>query len=228
LGLCKRCGTIIKESEVYCEFCKVDLKTLIREKTCRWCKRPFPTHIPNELYCSDEHREEAIKESKRKYKHEYDKKYAKSIEIERLGTDNTTKHPNPNFDRESEIITKLKEETFSTVSNKGRWIDHDGSFGRIEYGETEPCGIQITHNYASFDDYYHTAKHHLLSDRGKCPECGCPDHYKSDKDVACAFCGLILETNPKLMGFTSKDVYDSQVLNMTTQEVAWDKYWKGE
>lgn len=80
----------------------------------------------------------------------------------------------------------------------------------MEYGEPQPCGIQRTHNYASFDDYYHTAKHHLLSDRGKCPECGCPDHYKTDIDVSCAYCGLILETDPNKMGFTDVDVVDSE------------------
>jgi len=140
--------------------------------------------------------------------------------------------PNTEFVEEQLLIHKeVKRNNGVTTIYKGKqtnnniWIDNSQT---LEYGETQPCGIQNTHNYATFDDYYNTAKHHLLSDRGKCPECGCPDHYKSDKDVACAFCGLILETNPKLMGWTNKDVYDSQVLNMTTQEVAWDKYWKGE
>jgi hypothetical protein len=76
----------------------------------------------------------------------------------------------------------------------------------MEYGEPQPCGIQRTHNYASFDDYYHTAKHYLLTGRRECPECGCKEHYKTDIDVSCAHCGLLLESTTNIMGWTERDV----------------------
>lgn len=212
MGLCKRCGTIINQDEVYCEFCKVELKDKIREKTCRWCKNPFTTHIPNELYCSTEHRQEAIKESKRKHRNKIYKNNKKTSILSQIGTTTLSTHPNPDSEREIEIIQKEMKRTFSTTSSKkgiknNQWIDHQGE---MEYGEIPPCGVLNTHNYASFDDYYQTAKHHLLTSKGKCPECGCPDHYKTDMDVSCAFCGLVLEGNPNLMGATVNDVVDSE------------------
>lgn len=98
----------------------------------------------------------------------------------------------------------------------------------MEYGEPQPCGIQRTHNYASFDDYYHTAKHYLLTGRRECPECGCKEHYKTDIDVSCAHCGLLLESTTNIMGWTERDVVDSEITKTSIQDVAWNKYWRGE
>lgn len=100
----------------------------------------------------------------------------------------------------------------------------------MEYGESQPIGIQQTHNYATFDDYYLNAKHYLLQDRGKCPHCGCKEHYKSDIDVCCADCGLVLEIQTKIMGWTNVDVRESEISQRTieplsVQDIAWNKYW---
>jgi hypothetical protein len=112
-------------------------------------------------------------------------------------------------------------------TNNNIWIDNCKT---MEYGESQPIGIQNTHKYATFDDYYHTAKHYLLKDRGECPHCGCKDHYKSKIDVSCAMCGLVLEVNTKLMAWTNVDVRESEISKRTSeplsvQDVAWSKYW---
>jgi len=174
------------------------------------------------------------------------RKYKKIKEVKELGTGGlgkSAKLVRPLFYlgvkiafsefREEQIVIKNNGVNNNGVTRiyKGRktnnniWIDNCKT---MEYGESQPIGIQNTHKYATFDDYYHTAKHHLLKDRGSCPLCGCKEHYKTDIDVSCASCGLVLETNPKLMGWTHKDVNDADTLKTTVQDVAWNKFWRGE
>lgn len=209
-------------SKIYLKECRGDKEN---------CLKQFYTHQPNKQYCDSRCRYNSILESNRKSRKKYYQNNKKKSILSQLGTTTLSKHPNPDFEREEEIIKNEKKRTFHTtkykkaLTNNNIWIDNTQT---LEYGESQPCGIQNTHNYATFDDYYHTSKHYLLKDKGKCPECGCPDNYKTDIDVSCAFCGLILEGNPKLMGWTHKDVIDSQIGDVTVQEIAWTKYWKGE
>jgi len=113
------------------------------------------------------------------------------------------------------------------ITNNNVWIDNSC---HLEYGEPQPSGIQKTHNYASFDDYYLNAKHYLLKDRGSCPDCGCKEHYKTDKDISCSMCGLVLEVRTNLMAWTHQDIIDSEqtknsLNQLSVQDVAWNKYW---
>lgn len=190
------------------------------------------------------HKNEAKLERDRKKKAKKYKENKHRLNVEQLGTNSLGKHlrlvvplsylgvgiPFTEFIQETKVIQKqLSRNKGGKGKYEVKWIDYDYKPTSLEYDKPKPTGTQITHNYASFDDYYKNAKeYHLTVDSGRCKECGSNDQYKTDNDVCCAWCGLVLESNPKLMGFTSKDVYDSQVLNMTTQEVAWDKYWKGE
>lgn len=200
-----------------------------------------------EKYC-DEHKKEAQKSNALKRRINYYKRNKKREILSRLGTGNEGGHPNliqpltylgfnipyTEFIKEQQVIKNLlKYNNSVTVIYKGKktnnniWIDNCKT---MEYGENQPIGIQQTHNYATFDDYYHTAKHYLLKDRGECPHCGCKDHYKSKIDVSCAMCGLVLEVNTKLMAWTNVDVRESEISKRTreplsVQDVAWSKYW---
>jgi hypothetical protein len=217
------------------------------KRECQWCGKEFEVKslFSRDKYC-DEHKKEAAKSNVLKAKVAYYKRNKRAINIKMLGTTSIgvnpslceplfylgVKIPFSEFAKEQILIQKecKRNNGIPTIYKKGItnnnvWIDNSHT---LEYGEPQPSGIQNTHKYATFDDYYHTAKHHLLSDRGKCPECGCPDHYKTDKDVSCAFCGLILETNPKLMGWTDKDISESQITKTTVQSIAWNKYWVGK
>lgn len=192
-------------------------------RKCAWCGEDFPVKslFSRDKYC-DLHKKEAKLERDRLKKR--DKKNKSKIMM-RVGTDTTSPHlrlikpvtylgcdiPFTEFIQEQKVIQNLKKHNNrGSINSKNKWLDHDTNYGKIEYGETQPCGILNTHNYATLDDYYHTAKHYLLKDRGECPECGCKEHYKTDIDVSCAECGLILESNTNLMGATDVDVVDSE------------------
>ena len=216
-------------------------------RECAWCGELFEVKslFSRDKYC-DEHKKEAQKSKTLKRYVKYYKKNKQHEIMRTLGTVTNSPHlkicdyltylgvkiPFSEFVEEQRIIKNIKKgnNTVSTIykgkkTNNNIWIDNCKT---IEYGEPVPIGIQQTHNYATFDDYYTTAKHHLLSDRGSCPECGCKEHYKTEIDISCSECGLILETNPKLMGWTHKDIIDADITGTTTQDVAWNKYWRGE
>ncbi len=206
-------------------------------KECRGdkkdCKKLFFTTQPNKQYCDSKCRYNSILESNRKSRNKYYKKNKKKSILSQIGTTTLSKHPNTDFEREKTIIQNEKKRTFHTTTYKGKktnnniWIDNCKT---MEYGENQPIGIQQTHNYATFDDYYHTSKHYLLKERGSCPDCGCKEHYKSDIDVCCAECGLVLEVQTKIMAWTNIDVRDSEISQRTieplsVQDIAWNKYW---
>jgi len=225
--------------------------TISFKRVCAWdnCDKEFDVKslFSREKYC-DEHKKEAQKSNALKRRINYYKRNKKREILSRLGTGNEGGHPNliqpltylgfnipyTEFIKEQQVIKNLlKYNNSVTVIYKGKktnnnvWIDNCKT---MEYGENQPIGIQQTHNYATFDDYYHTAKHYLLKDRGECPHCGCKDHYKSKIDVSCAMCGLVLEVNTKLMAWTNVDVRESEISKRTreplsVQDVAWSKYW---
>jgi len=198
-------------------------------------------------YC-DKHKKEAQKSRKLKDRVNYYKRNKKHEMLKQLGT--TTMSVNPNlseplfylgvkipyseFVKEQMLIHKESKRNNGVttiykkgITNNNVWIDNSC---HMEYGEPQPSGIQQTHNYASFDDYYLNAKYYLLKDRGSCPDCGCKEHYKSDKDICCSDCGLVLEVTSNLMSWTHQDIIDSEKtkksLNpLTVQDVAWNKFW---
>lgn len=216
-------------------------------RKCAWCGEDFPVKslFSRDKYC-DLHKKEAAKSKTLKRYVKYYKRNKRHEVMRTVGTITNSPHPRigagiyylgvkipfSEFVEEQRIITNMKKgnNSVSTIykgkkTNNNVWIDNCKT---LEYGEPQPTGIQNTHNYATLDDYYHTAKYYLLKNKGTCPQCGCKDHYKTDIDVSCAECGLILESNTNLMGWTHKDVTDSQVFETTVQEVAWNKYWIGE
>ena len=160
--------------------------TISFKRVCAWdnCDKEFDVKslFSREKYC-DEHKKEAQKSNALKRRINYYKRNKKREILSRLGTGNEGGHPNliqpltylgfnipyTEFIKEQQVIKNLLRYNNSvTVIYKGKktnnnvWIDNCKT---MEYGENQPIGIQQTHNYATFDDYYHTAKHYLLKDR---------------------------------------------------------------
>lgn len=198
-------------------------------RKCAWCGEDFPVKslFSRDKYC-DLHKKEAQKSKTLRRRVKYYKQNKRREILRQIGTTTIGVKPNicsplfylgvkipfSEFVEEQLLIQKERKRNNSVTTiykgkktNNNVWIDNCKT---LEYGEPQPTGIQNTHNYATLDDYYHTAKYYLLKDRGECPECGCKEHYKTDIDVSCAECGLILESNTNLMGATDVDVVDSE------------------
>ena len=197
-------------------------------KKCRWCKKEFETEIPNKLYCNDEHRIEANKESSRKSTRKYYKNNKLSQILRVVGTTTISPHPKPDFEDEYIAIQKEIKKTFVSTSSKGRqhnntWIDYEG---QMEYGHIQPLGIQNTHNFANFDDYVNTSITYKLQNRPECPECGCTIHIKNIKhvNIACSECGLVLEGGEGLMATTKQDKINATNMK-DLQDIGWKQYW---
>jgi hypothetical protein len=168
-------------------------------KTCEWCNTPFdPTHW-NQIYCVD-HREEAKKEKDRLRQREYYKRNRKAQILRQLGTTTMSPHPNPDPERELQIVEKeVRRISVRTNSKKGKAkINVDYHEPKVlEYGDLTPMGIQVTHNYATFDDYVNTSVSIWMTSQGPCPECESGKHLKdfSRCETACE-CGLLLYGAP--------------------------------
>lgn len=176
-------------------------------KTCEWCNTPFdPTHW-NQIYCED-HREEAKKEKTRLRRRAYYQRNRKAQILSQVGTITMGPHPNPDPVRELEIVEKeLKKISVTTVYkgktsyNKGLTTFTTSNFYKegvvLEYGDLPPLGIQLTHNYATFDDYVATSVSIWMTSQGPCPECESGRHLKdfSRCETACE-CGLLLYGAP--------------------------------
>jgi hypothetical protein len=229
-----------------------DIISIIRK--CAWCGEDFEVKslFSRDKYC-DKHKKEAQKSRKLKDRINHYKRNKKEVNVKELGTISLGQHARINHPvcylgfsiPFSEFIDEQKVIKNNSINNNGVtgiykgektnnyvWIDNCET---MEYGEPQPSGIQNTHKYATFDDYYYTAKHYLLKERGRCPnpECESTEHYKSDKDICCAGCGWVLEVTTNIMSWTHQDVIDSEVTKktqnpLTVQNIAWDKYWKEE
>jgi hypothetical protein len=225
--------------------------TISFKRVCAWegCEKTFTVQslFSRQKYC-EQHKGEAQKSNALKRRTEYYQRNKRRINIEELGTISLGKRvrfalplfylgvkiPFSEFREEQKVIKNNSVNNNSVTgiykgrkTNNNIWIDNCKT---MEYGESQPIGIQNTHKYATFDDYYANAKHYLLKERGECPHCGCKDHYKSKIDVSCAMCGLVLEVNTKLMAWTNVDVRESEISKRTreplsVQDVAWSKYW---
>ena len=126
------------------------------------------------------------------------------------------RHPNPDFDVEKELVRKEKARTLKVVTKykkdkKNKYNIWTDNLDTTEYGESQPCGIQRTHNYASFDDYVNTSLGYLMQFRPPCPECGCRTHYREVKraTISCHECGLLLSGPPSLGCFSYPDYIDN-------------------
>lgn len=204
------------------------------KRKCAWCGEEFEVKslFSNDKYC-DEHKKEAKREKTFNRVRSHYKRFKHSVDINKLGTDNTGPHPIIDFGiarkytylgcyipgiefwREGNVIQKLlKSNKGVSVIYKGEktnsnvWIDYQG---QAEYGEPAPLGIQRTHNYASFDDYVNTSLGYLMQFRPPCPECGCRTHYREVKraTISCHECGLLLSGPPSLGRFSYPDYIDN-------------------
>jgi len=173
------------------------------------CKKLFFTTQSNKQYCDSKCRYNSILESNRKSRKKYYKRNKKKSILSQIGTTTLSKHPNPDFEREKTIVENEKKRTFHTtkykkgLTNNYAWIDNCKT---MEYGENQPIGIQQTHNYASFDDYYQFSISLFLSETPPCPECGATTQCKDLKrlDVCCTNpkCGLVIKAPILHNGFT--------------------------
>jgi len=71
---------------------------------CKWCGKPYTKKHNRQTYCSEHCRNEADKEHNRNRQLRYYKKHRKIILSKRKGTATIGPKPNPNTQREHEII----------------------------------------------------------------------------------------------------------------------------
>ena len=117
----------------------------------------------------------------------------KDVLPSQLGTTTMSKHPNPDFKLEQQLIQNEKNRTCITTNSKRRidntWIDYKG---QMEYGEGQPLGIQQTHKDATFDDYVYTGRYYAMKGRSPCPECQSTEAVKDEKHclISCKDCHM--------------------------------------
>ena len=208
-------------------------------KICRWCGIEFEAKYNREMYC-DEHKEIAKKDKTAKRRLEYYKRNKRKITTEQLGTGSLGPHliknqivtylggniPFTDFIDEGKLIHKnsCNSQSVTRISKSNNtFIDYSGT---IEYGTTQPLGLQNTHKGATFDDYVNMDITYKLQNRPECPECGSTIHIKNLKhiNISCAECGLVLESGEGLMATTHTDKINS-TNQRDLQDIGWKMYW---
>lgn len=71
---------------------------------CSYCGKPFTKTHNRQTYCSDHCRTEARREKRRKYDYKYYRKNKDRINHRRIGTRTIGPKPNPNIEREEQIV----------------------------------------------------------------------------------------------------------------------------
>lgn len=74
------------------------------EAKCSYCGKTFTKTHNRQTYCSEECRTEARRLKKRKYDYKYYHKHKKQINAKRIGTRTIGPKPNPDQEREAEIV----------------------------------------------------------------------------------------------------------------------------
>lgn len=180
-------------------------------RKCAWCGDMFPVKslFSRDKYC-DEHKKEAMKSKTLKRRINYYKRN-KMKEQMRPGTGNEGPHPNLTnpqtylgvnipftiFIREGEIIKNLlKSNNGVTVVYKGKY-----SYAKKTTKLTaidKPVGqygIQLTHNFATLNDYHKEGLNLILKQQTKkCPDCNQTETTKDQRhaEIQCSNCGLVL------------------------------------
>ena len=162
-------------------------------KYCEMCSTPLWSITSNrQKYCLPCKEEAGILRYRR-----YNKKRSK---VGQIGTTTMGQHPNPDFEIEAELVWKEKERILNVVTSykyKGTIWKDNKNFGIVEYGSSQPLGIQQTHPQASFDDYVQTSVSIWMTSQGPCPECESGKHLKDFSRCECACeCGLLLYGAP--------------------------------
>jgi len=243
---CKICGTVlVKVDGSLCEFCYARNKHLIR--TCEWCGDEFivKSAFSQDKYCSDEHKKEAKKDKTNQRVRKYRKQNKLKDNLRTVGTTTISPHPMINsvmkmsctylgvyipyleFYEEQKLIQneRLRNTSVSTSSkgkrNNNFWIDYTGT---MEYGSKQPIGIQITHNYANFNDYFNMAVSYWMETSSKCPECGSTHHLRdvSRAEISCE-CGLLLAGPPHRSVTYPTDNYPNIPIAKYSHEHKWKK-----
>lgn len=202
-----------------------EAESIAIERECAWCGELFPVKslFSRDKYC-DKHKKEAMKSRKLKDRIRHYKRYKHIKEVNELGTGGLGKSlkiceplfylgvkiPFSEFVEEQRVIkNNCNNNNGVTRIYKGRktnnniWIDNCKT---MEYGESQPIGIQNTHKYATFDDYYYFSISLFLDETPPCPECGATTQCKDLKrlDVCCtnSKCGLVIKAPILHNGFT--------------------------
>ena len=71
---------------------------------CKWCGKPFQKQHNRQTYCSKECRKEARREQNRNHQLRHYHKYKKKIHQKRKGTATIGPTPNPDMEREQQIV----------------------------------------------------------------------------------------------------------------------------
>lgn len=183
---------------------------LINERLCIDCSTPLGNVHGNTKYCPN-CKIEARKEKDRRASRKYYKQNKKHVMLRKPGTTTLNVHPNPDFEREAEIISNEKKRIIgmrtSTKKRKQKglpknsvinYTDNNSNSSIIEYGDPQPLGTLLTHNFAKFNDYTNTSTDLIMKHAFKgreCPECDNSSDFHKDRiraEITCTSCGLVL------------------------------------
>ena len=168
-------------------------------KVCRWCKKEFETNIPNKWYCSDKHKLEARRETKRKSQQKIRDndislplgttilkgKPVIGTKVYYLGAP----IPFSEFMNECRAVRNAKNEIVSTLIGRKKnniWVEY-GTYGKIDHGAPTS-----TSQYRLNSDF-NLSVNYWMETTQKCPECEDTEHLRdvSRAEIACS-CGLTL------------------------------------